>query len=324
MELYQVRYFLAVAEHLSFTRAARALNLSQPPLSQQIRRLESEVGGKLFVRDTHSVRLSDLGAAFVPMARRILAEVEAATEELGALRRLEKGVLRIGASGALAYYLLPMLLKRFRDSYPMVHLEIVERRTAELLQLAEQEAIDVALIRLPHDQTRLQTRVLASEPLVVALPPAHPQAGQATVRLRDLADDSIILIAQRSEPFYRLVLDLYARHGSAPRIICAGAAYSTACRLVGLGMGVSILAEMSRHLRVDPMPAFARLDEPGAESAICLLSHPYSELTTPARAFFDLATSVDMQALQPAPGGAPGGLDAQRAAGPAMHPPGMG
>lgn len=292
MELFQLRYFLAVAEHLSFTRAAKALHLSQPPLSQQIKRLEDELGGELFQRNSRMVRLTDLGEAFMPRARSILLQTEDAAQEIRARTGLEKGVLRVGASGALAYHLLPLLIVEYRALYPNIDLHIVEHRTPHLLDAAERHEIDVALIRLPHDKTKLSITVLRDEALVAVLPKSHPLADEESVTLKQLADEPFILISNRGEPFHNLVLQLCASQAFLPNIICSGTEYATACRLVGLGVGVSILAEMGSKLHVEPAPAFVRIDDESATSPIGLLSRPFEELSQPARAFFTLATTI--------------------------------
>lgn len=292
MEIFQLRYFLAVAEHLSFTRAAKALRLSQPPLSQQIKRLEDELGGALFQRSSRMVRLTDLGEAFLPRARSILLQTEDAAREVRARTGLGKGLLRVGASGALAYHLLPLLIVEYRALYPNIDLHIVEHRTPHLLDAAERHEIDVALIRLPHDRTKLSITVLRDEALVAALPRLHPLASEPTVALEQLADEPFILISNRGEPFHNLVLQLCARQSFQPNIICSGTEYATACRLVGLGVGVSILAEMGCKLHVEPSPAFVRIDDEDAVSPIGLLSRPFEELSQPAKAFFTLATTI--------------------------------
>lgn len=292
MELFQLRYFLAVAEHLSFTRAAKALHLSQPPLSQQIKRLEGELGGELFQRSSRTVRLTDLGEAFVPRARSILLQTEDAAKEIRARTGLEKGVLRVGASGALAYHLLPLLIVKYRALYPNIDLHIVEHRTPHLLDSAERHELDIALIRLPHNKTRLTITVLRREVLVAALPKSHPLAGSKSVKLKQLANEPFILISNRGEPFHNLVLQLCARQSFMPNIICSGAEYATACRLVGLGVGVSILAEMGAKSHVEPSPAFVRIEDKRALSPFGLLSRPFDELSRPAQAFFTLATTL--------------------------------
>lgn len=292
MELFQLRYFIAVAEQLSFTRAAKTLHLSQPPLSHQIRQLEGELGGELFQRSSRMVRLTDLGDAFLPRARSILLQSEDAAKEIRARAGLEMGLLRVGASGALAYHLLPLLILEYRTLYPNVELHIVERRTPLLLDAAERHEIDIALIRLPHDRTKLSITVLREEPLVAVLPKSHPLAGEASVQLSQLADEKFILISDRGEPFHNLVLQLCTRQSFVPNIICSGTEYATACRLVGLGVGVSILAEMGSKLHVEPSPAFVRISDEMATSPIGLLSRPFEELAQPAKAFFKLASQL--------------------------------
>lgn len=292
MELFQLRYFVAVAEHLSFTKAAKALHLSQPPLSHQIRQLEDELGGDLFHRSSRMVRLTDLGEAMLPRARSILLQAEDAAKEIRARTGLEKGALRVGASGVLAYHLLPLLIAEYRAKYPNIDLHIVEHRTPQLLQDTERYEVDVALIRLPHDETKLSITVLREEALYAALPMSHPLAKEKKLKLRQLADESFILISNRSEPFHGLVLELCARESFQPNIICSGTEYATACRLAGLGVGISILSGMASKLHVEPMPAFVRIDDKLAVSPFGLLSRPFDELSQPAKAFYNLAKAI--------------------------------
>lgn len=292
MELFQLRYFVAVAEHLSFTQAAKALHLSQPPLSFQIKQLEEELGGELFHRSSRIVRLTDLGEAFVPRARSILNQADDAAKEIRARAGLEMGLLRVGASGALAYHLLPLLIVEYRSLYPNIDLQIVEHRTPQLLEAAERHEIDIALIRLPHDRTKLSITVIREEALVAVLPKSHPLANEPSVKLKQLADEKFILISNRGEPFHNLVLQLCTRESFMPNIICAGTEYATTCRLVGLGVGVSILSEMGCKLHVEPAPAFVPIDDEMAASPIGLLSRPFDELAQPAKAFFTLAVNI--------------------------------
>lgn len=238
------------------------------------------------------VRLTDLGDAFLPRARSILLQTDDAAKEIRARTGLEKGGLRVGASGALAYHLLPLLIVQYRALYPNIDLHIVERRTPHLLDAAERHEIDVALIRLPHDKTKLLITVLRDEQLVAALPKSHPLASESAIKLKQLAEEPFILISDRSEPFHELILQLCARQSFQPTIICSGTEYATACRLVGLGVGVSILAEMASKLHVEPSPAFVRMNNDTANSPIGLLSRPFEELSQPAKAFFRLASTV--------------------------------
>jgi DNA-binding transcriptional LysR family regulator len=312
MELFHLRYFVALAEQLNFTRAARAVAIAQPPFSQQIRRLEGELGGPLFYRTSRRVRLTDLGEALLPRARLILAQAREATQDIRALLGLERGVLRVGASGALARHLLPDFLDRFRTVYPGVELLIREQRTPQLLRSVEAFDLDAALIRLPHPPTSLETTVLGTERLVAVLPRSHPCARARSVPLRALRDDPFVMLADPSEPFYRHVVDLCVRDGFTPSVICTGAEYATACRLVGLGMGVSIISVMGSRLSIDPAPAFVPLENEDAVSPIVLIARPNDELSVAARAFVKL---VRERPLSFEPGGAGRGPTTRRSRG---------
>ncbi len=297
MEFFQLRYFIALAEHLNFTRAARTLGIAQPPLSQQIRRLEEELGGPLFHRTSRQVRLTELGEALLPRARLILDQAQEARREIRARLGLERGLLRVGASGALARHLLPDLLDRYQRAYPGIELRILERRTPLLVRAVEHFELDAALIRSPHPPTTLPTTVLGTERFVAVLPKSHPLATAGSVRLRQLRDDPFILLAEPPDPFYRLVVGLCERDGFTPRIICTGAEYATACRLVGLGMGVSLISVMGSRVSVEPAPAFVPIANEDAVSPVVLIAHPEEQLSTAARAFTRLARQEPLPGL---------------------------
>ena len=305
MELFQLRYFVALADHLSFTRAAASVGIAQPPFSQQIRRLEEELGGPLVYRTSRRVRLTDLGEALLPRARQILAQAREAKEDVLARLGLERGVLRVGASGALARHLLPDLLDRYRAAHPGVDLFIREQRTPQLVRSVETFELDAALIRIPHPPTWLETTVLGAERLVAVVPRDHPRARARAAPLGAFRDDPFIMIAEPSEPFYRRIVELCARHGFAPRVICTGADYVTACRLVGLGMGVSIISRMGSRVSVNPAPAFVPIGDDEAVSPIVLIARPEAELPIAARAFVRLVRERPLPAAVNRPPGSP-------------------
>ncbi len=169
-----------------------------------------------------------------------------------------------------------------------MELRIRERRTPQLLGSVEAFEIDVALIRWPHPPTTLPTRVLGSERLVAVLPRDHPRSRSASVRLCDLRGDPFIMLAEPAEPFYQHVLRLCLQDGFTPDIICTGAEYATACRLAGLGMGVSIVSVMGSRLTVEPPAAFVPIENEDAVSPIVLVARPEDELPVAARAFLRL------------------------------------
>lgn len=288
MNLAQLRYFVEVAETLSFTKAAARLGVSQPPLSQQIRRLETEIGGKLLTRTSRQVRLTDLGEALLTRARRILAQVEDTQRELGERVGLRRGRIRVGASGALASHLLPELLSDYQRSCPGVEVHVLERRTRALLEAIEECRLDVALIRWPHPRTELPAMQLTVESMIAVLPRTHPKAGAEWVRLGDLRNDPFVLLADMDEPFAHRVLELCAAEGFTPNIICAGAGFLTCSRLVGMGVGVSIISKMASKIVIQPEPSFVPLHCEGANSPVVLVTRPRNEWGPAATAFVEL------------------------------------
>lgn len=288
MNLKHLESFVAVAEHLHFTRAANALGVAQPALSQQIRKLERELGVDLFVRTSRNVELSEFGRALLPRARLVLRQVEVARSEVREIAGLTRGRLHVGASGTIAAFLLPDILARYRSLYPEIVLEITQRRSEATLDLVEAGTLDVGLVRLPFRPTSLDVTPVLTEPLYAALPPRHPLADRAELRLEDLEDDAFIMPAREEEPFYGSVLNLCAEAGFTPTVISAGAEYTTVFRLVGMGMGVSIISALGTHLQVEPTPAFVRIDAERAISPIVLVASPTEALPPSALAFRDL------------------------------------
>jgi DNA-binding transcriptional LysR family regulator len=272
VNLRHLASFVATAEHLHFTRAAEQLKIAQPALSQQIRKLEQDLGVELFIRGGRKVELSEFGNALLPRARQLINQAQLARKEIREMSGLERGHLRVGASGTIAAFLLPELLAQFRERYPCIVLEIVQRRSEPVLGLVEAGELDVGLIRLPVRPTTFKLTHIFTEPLYAALPPDHPRAGDDQVPLRALADDQFIMPVSETEPFYRTLINLFAEEGFNPNIISAGAEYTTAFRLVGMGMGVSIVSELGTNMCVSPSPAFVRLQNQKATSPVVMVA----------------------------------------------------
>jgi DNA-binding transcriptional LysR family regulator len=289
LNLRHLTSFVAVAEHLHFTRAADQLGVAQPALSQQIRKLERELGVELFIRESRKVELSEFGKALLPRARRLLNQAAIARKEILEMSGLQRGHLRVGASGTIAAFLLPELLAQYRRRYPNIVLEMVQRRSEPVLDLVEAGELDIGLIRLPVRPTSLEVTHLFTEPLYAALPPGHARAADPVVKPAALASDPFIMPVGEHEPFYRALVNLCAEEGFTPNIISAGAEYTTAFRLVGMGMGVSVVSELGTKFQVSPLPAFVRLDNPKATSPVVLVSARES-LSPAAEAFRALAS----------------------------------
>ena len=184
MELRHLRYFVVVAEELHFRRAAERLHMSQPPLSQQIRQLEEEIGATLLLRNQRQVELTAAGQAFFIRAREILDAVEDAARQARRVQRGEVGRLAVGFVGSAMYSFVPELLRTFRDHAPDITLRLHELGTSEQLRQLEDGRLDVGFIRVPRARPELKIETVVEEPVVAALPDAHPLAHAAAAQAR--------------------------------------------------------------------------------------------------------------------------------------------
>jgi DNA-binding transcriptional LysR family regulator len=251
MELRHLRYFVAVAETLSFARAARALNLSQPPLSRQIRALEDELGTALFARTKRSVQLTPAGAALLPEARRLLREADGL--KAGALRLAagEVGTLALGFISVAAYNLLPELAPEFRRRHPGVKLALQEATSDVLLAGLRQGDLDVGVVLPPVDAPGLEYVPLVQDTLIAALPADAAQArGRGPIRLASLAGEPFILFPRRvGTSLYDAIVGACRRAGFAPRIEQEAIQMQTIVSLVAARMGVALVPASLEHLR---------------------------------------------------------------------------
>src|SRR4051794_30724707 len=193
MELRQLRYLVAVADEKHFTRAARREHVAQPALSQQIRRLEQEVGLPLVERTTRRCALTEAGEVLVARARRALTEIDAAQAELAEIAGIRAGHVRIGATGTLGPIDLSLLLARFHELHPEIDLTVRERPSDELATLIGKDAIDFAFLSVTEQMgTTLELHPLVEEELVVALATDHPLVGRPRLRLEELRDEDFV------------------------------------------------------------------------------------------------------------------------------------
>jgi DNA-binding transcriptional LysR family regulator len=249
MELRHVRYFLAVAEELHFGRAAARVRIAQPPLSQQIRQLEHELGVALFNRTKRRVELTPAGRAFLEHARQILDETERAKRVAQRAARGEVGRLAIGFASSADLDILPRVLRSWRERAPDVEVELHALLTGAQVDALRRGRIQVGFIRLPADEAALVIEPIQREPLVAALPETHRLAGRARVRLADLAGETMILFPRHDAPgYYDVFLDACRRAGFTPRLLHPGS-MQTNLGLVSAGLGVSLMPASIRNLR---------------------------------------------------------------------------
>jgi DNA-binding transcriptional LysR family regulator len=241
IELRHLRYFVAVAEELHFGRAALRLHLAQPPLSQQIRKLEEILGHTLFTRTSRSVRLTSAGEVFLERARRTLRTVQEDLDEARSIGRGEVGFLRVGFIGSSMLTPLPMMLGQYRRQYPKVHLQLSENFTSNLIQSLTKNTLDAGFLRDGDPTDGLIIEPLFSEPFVAVLPINHPLAKRKAISAADLRDEPFVFFTPTAGALaYQKPISLCEEHGFRPRVVQEAPQWLTILRLVGAGLGVSI------------------------------------------------------------------------------------
>ncbi|MGV9935473.1 LysR family transcriptional regulator [Streptomyces olivaceoviridis] len=252
LPLPQLHAFVVLAEELHFGRTAARLGIAQPPLSQQIRRLEDKVGHALFAREPGRVTLTPAGRELLPAARRALTDLADGLAAARAVGSGRAGRLRIGFAASLALTVLPGLLRTFRQRYPGVHLDIHEMTTAPQIAALHDKTIDIGLLREPPtDETGLGFTTVLSEPFVAVLPSTHPLATHRTVQLARLADSPFVLLPRTVGPtLYDQIIGLCTAAGFTPRIAQHAVEWQTVCALVETGLGVSLAPASIRRIRL--------------------------------------------------------------------------
>jgi LysR family hydrogen peroxide-inducible transcriptional activator len=250
MELHQLRYFCAIVDSGSFSRAARHSHVSQPSLSQQIRKLEDELGARLFDRLGRSVRLTEIGQTFLPRARAVLLELEAARGDLANQKDSMGGTITLGVIPTVAPYLLPAHLTKFSRKFPLAKISILEEITPVLLDRLRAAAIDLALLALPIRGHEFETFPILTEPLFAAIPKTHRLARLRTLSLKDLRVEPFLLLRD-GHCFRENALAACDRARLHPQIVFESGQFSSLLSMVSAGMGVSIVPEMAIDKKSD-------------------------------------------------------------------------
>ncbi len=250
MELRLLRYFVAVAEELHFSRAAARLNMAQPPLSQQIRRLEQELGVRLLNRTKRRVELTAPGRQFLASSREILAQVERAVGLVQSMDRGEAGRITIGMVSSVAYEdTLPKVLRAYRARYPAVSITLREMNADEQVAALREDRIQIGFLRPPVLEPGLAMTRCFREPLVAVLPAEHPLAARRRIPLKALASDPFIVVP-RSQALggLDLVLGACFRAGFTPKVAQEAREIQSVIGFVAAGFGVSLLPATASKL----------------------------------------------------------------------------
>jgi len=284
MEIHQLRYFVAVADEGSFSRAAAKVRVAQPSLSQQIRKLEAEVGQPLFDRLPRSVVLTEAGRCLIDYARQILASIGDARRSIDELKDEVSGRLAVGAIPTIAPYILPELVGKFQKHYPEVSLEIVEDVTDGITRRVEAGELDVALASTSQQSPTLRRESVGNEPLLALVPEGHPLAKKTLVELDDLKSQRFLLLHEMhclSQQVHHLLESRRLR----PEIALAGSQLGTIANMVAAEIGVSIVPQMMVKHRSTSGCVSLPFAPPVPERELNLLYNPLRFQSKAAAAF---------------------------------------
>ena len=290
LELRHLRYFVAVAEELNFTRAAQRLGINQPPLSFQIGQLEKELGTQLFRRRTRGVELTDAGKLLLEEARVILGQVETAKTGVQRRARGETGRLNIGSSGGIYFHpLIPAIIREYRMHYPDVVMFPQANSTCLLVARLLAGQIDVAFIRPPIAESEgLAIESLVDEPSVMVLPTGHPLSRSTSAPLRAFAQDTFILFPRYLNPaVYDSIIEAFKSAGFTPKLGQEAPQIVSTIPMVAAGLGVSIVPRSMSRILTDAV-VYLPIDGE-APRALIALAHRRNDRSPAVRNFVAVA-----------------------------------
>ncbi len=269
MELHQLRYVCAVAETGSFSRAAERCQIAQPSLSQQILKLEEDLGTRLFDRLGRSIRLTEAGHAFLPHARAVLGSVDSAQSSVAAQHTDVRGSVCVGVIPTIAPYLMPSYVADFTEQFPEARIRIIEDLTPMLVEGLRDFSIDIAILALPLRYKDLAVVPLRVEPVFAALPKEHPQAGSESLSLKDLRGEPFVMLRD-GHCFRDLSLSACNSAKITPHIAFESGQFSSVLAMVGAGVGISMVPEMALDRSADCH--YVRLTDARARRTVVLAS----------------------------------------------------
>lgn len=278
MELRHLRYFLAVAEQRSFTRAAEKVGIGQPPLSMQIKDLEAEIGGALFLRTSHGVELSEVGRVFLPHAQKAVDDAEQALRAAQQAASGEVGLLRMGfTSSAVFHPVVSHALQQFRERHRKLEIFLSEGITEQLLADIAASQLDAAFVRIvTTPSAELGVVELPAEKLKVALPRSHPLARRKSLHLQDLAGENFIMVPRgKGSALYDNIFSACQAAGFDPQVIQLAPQLTSAINLVAAGLGISIVPEAIEQVQLAQV-RYIDIREPAPRAQLSLAYHRQS------------------------------------------------
>lgn len=290
MEMNQLRYVVAIARTGNFSRAAEQCRVSQPSLSQQIQKLEEELGERLFDRMKRQTKLTPHGEAFVRRAVRILEEAEMALREASDARSLVSGTLTIGVLPTIAPYLLPATIGQFAQKYPGVEIVVQEDTTSQLLKYLATYEIDFALASDPIQDSRFEIKELFTEELLLALPPGHRLTRKRTVPAAALAGERLIVMRE-GHCLGDQVLGFCEHRDMKPTVSFRSAQLETIHALVAAGLGLSLIPAMAARIERANALEYRSIQSPRPERKILAVWARQRSLGRAAGAFLEMMSA---------------------------------
>lgn len=291
MEFHQLRYFVAVAEEGNFTRAAEKMRIAQPSLSQQIAKLEKELGQVLFDRLSRRITLTQAGEQLLEHARKILAETEDARRKMADASTQIAGKLTVGVIPTIGPYCLPQIIRAFSDRYPEVELSLVEDYTERLLELLDRGELDLALISSAKPPSAVFLETVTSEPLMVLVPGDHPLRNRKSVPWKAFEGEPFLLL-QDMHCLSGQVMEACHLEASKPRIVLRAGQLETIAMMVSAGLGVSVVPRMmARQDHVDSR-AYLPFSAPAPSRELCIATNINRYRTKAALAFSEITRQI--------------------------------
>lgn len=295
MELRQLQYTLKIAEERNFSRAADKLHIAQPSLSQQLSKLEQELGVKLFQRNTSTVELTYAGASFIEHAKKIMDAVEQLRQEMDDISQLRAGRVVIGSMPITGSHLLPYVLPAFKEAYPDIQVALLEDTSLNLEKLTAGGGTDLSLLSLPLQEPSLTYEPIGEEMIDLAVPPQHPlaslEARTEKVSLERLKDEPFIVL-KKGQGFRKLTIDLCRNAGFEPHVVFESNNIETVQSLVAAGMGITLVPRfIARAKRSELIPVYLPLaSDPSRTLVIAYRKGRY--LSKAAEAFIETFKST--------------------------------
>ncbi|SEM77605.1 LysR family transcriptional regulator [Paenibacillus sp. OV219] len=288
MEFRQLQYVIQIAKEKNFSRAAEKLHIAQPSLSQQLSKLEKEIGVLLFRRTTNSVELTHAGSVFVKKAQGILDNIEQLKQELDDLAHMRKGKLVVGSLSITGSHVLPIVLPIFAEQYPEIEIVLVEDTPSKLEQLTASGQTDLSLLALPLFEPSLEWVPIIEEEIVLAVPPEHHLAKKSEpIRIESLRNEPFIVL-KKGQGFRQNALEICEKAGFEPRIVFESTNIETIQSLVAAGMGITFIPKMITRSSVNALtPVYLPLAPPSPIRTLVIASRKGRYLSRAAEAFIE-------------------------------------